>query len=132
MDNTKYKYKIAVASSDGKVINRHFGRAEEFLIIGIDERNQSYCLERRRVNPICEKGNHEDGRLEDSIKTLTDCRYVLVSRVGQSAASQMKRLGVTPMELPGLIEESIQQLILYEELQQLLRQGNGQKTSDEI
>ncbi len=119
MDNTEYKYKIAVASSDGKVVNQHFGRAEEFFIIGVDEQNQTYYLERRRVNPICEQGNHEDGRLEVAIKTLIDCRYVLVSRVGESAASRMKRLGVVPMELPGLIEDSIQQLIIYEELQQL-------------
>ena len=29
-------FKIAVSSSDGKVVNRHFGRTEKFLIFEID------------------------------------------------------------------------------------------------
>ncbi len=46
------KWKAAVASSDGKVINQHFGRAKEFLIFEITNQEFQF-LELRQNNPAC-------------------------------------------------------------------------------
>lgn len=119
MDNTKYKYLIAVASSDGIVVNQHFGRADKFLIIGIDEEKQIHIIEKRHVTAVCQGGNHDDKRLEAAAEVFSDCKYILVSRIGQSAANVLERHGITPMELPGIIEESVARLLVYEELQSL-------------
>ena len=35
------------------------------------------------------------------------------------AANRMEQSGVTPMELPGMIEESLDKLAVYEQLQHL-------------
>lgn len=119
MDNTEYKYLIAVASSDGIVVNQHFGRAKEFLLIGLDKENQIHHIEKRNVVPVCEGGNHDEQKLETTARMFADCKYILVSRIGQSATYTLERFGITPMELPGIIEESIQKLLVYEELQNL-------------
>ena len=41
-------YKIAFASSDGKVVNQHFGRTKQFLIVEIDGKDYKYI--ETRVN----------------------------------------------------------------------------------
>lgn len=119
MDKKEYKYLIAVATSDGIVVNQHFGKADQFLIIGLDEADRVHCIEKRSVIPICDGGNHDDERLEAAAETFADCKYILVSRIGQGAAYTLERYGIIPMEIPGIIEESIQKLLVYEELQSL-------------
>lgn len=49
------KMRVAIVSSDGKVINQHFGKASRFLIFEVDDclSRKSYIagyLERRKMN----------------------------------------------------------------------------------
>ena len=46
-------YKVATASSDGIVINQHFGRADIFYIYEITETGKHRLLETRTVTPVC-------------------------------------------------------------------------------
>lgn len=116
MDNKKIKYRI---SSDGIVVNQHFGRASLFGIFNVLQDNTIQLTETREVVPLCEAGEHESKRMLESVKRLSDCKYVLVSRIGQSAVSVLEQEGIIPIELPGIIEESVQKLITYEEIQNL-------------
>lgn len=115
MDNS---YKIAVASSDGIVVNQHFGHAEKFLIYEISDGKYN-LTEIRTVTPVCNSGNHDDGKLAENLKKIQDCKYLLVSRIGAGAASRAEHFGITPMEIPDIIEESIEKLISFEEIQKL-------------
>lgn len=119
MEREGYKYRVAVATSDGLVVNRHFGKAECFLIIDVDTENQMHPIETRDVAPICQGGNHDDNRLEETAKLLEDCKYVLVSRIGQGAAYTLERFGIVPMELPGMINIALDEVAEYDELQNL-------------
>ena len=98
MDNS---YKIAVASSDGIVVNQHFGRADKFLIFKIEN----------------------DGKLIENLQKIKDCKYLLVSKIGKGASIQAEQLGITPMELPDMIEESIQKVISFEQIQNLFERN---------
>jgi len=103
------KLKLAVASSDGKVINQHFGKASRFLIIETDG-EKIKVLELRENNPACgslEYGGHEDNALERSIALINDCYAVLCSRIGGGAAEELLRRGIEPVEAPGFIEENV-------------------------
>jgi predicted Fe-Mo cluster-binding NifX family protein len=120
MDNENIKYKVAVDSSDGIVINQHFGRAALFGIYDVLSNNTIHLVETREVIPVCQAGNHDDDRMRENIRHLLDCKYVLVSRIGQGAAALLEQEGIIPMELPGLIGESVQKLMVYEEIQNLL------------
>lgn len=112
-------YKVAAASSDGIVINQHFGRADTFYIYEVAEAGNYRFLETRTVTPVCNGGNHSDKELRENISKFKDCKYILVSRIGMGAANIVKQSGITPMELPGMMEESLDKLITYEQLQNL-------------
>ncbi|MGN0368659.1 MAG: NifB/NifX family molybdenum-iron cluster-binding protein [Wujia sp.] len=115
----KEVYKIAVASSDGIVVNNHFGRAKEFYIYEVDEQQTLCFLEKRIVKPVCEMGTHDDNRLRENLQRLGDCKYLLVSRIGGGAANMAQSYGIESFEIPGMIEESVKQLIQYIQIQKL-------------
>lgn len=114
----KESEKIAVASSDGIVVNRHFGHAREFYIYEIAG-DDVKLLGIRKVEPVCQGGNHDDRRLSETIDKIGDCKYLLVSRIGHGAAAAAEQRGVIPYEIPGMIEESIQQLLNYRKIKKL-------------
>lgn len=105
----KKSLKMAVASSDGKVINQHFGKARRFIIIESDGEGIK-VLEVRENAPACgtlEYGGHEDDALDRSISLIGDCDAVLCSRVGGGAAEALLSRGIEPVEAPGFIEENV-------------------------
>lgn len=112
-------YKAALASSDGIVVNRHFGRADTFFIYEVEETGNYRFLETRTVTPVCNAGNHNEEKLYSNISKFKDCKYIVVSRIGMGAANVMEQFGIVPMELPGMIEDSIGRLNTYEQLQNL-------------
>lgn len=120
MDNS---YKIAVASSDGIVVNQHFGHAEQFLIYGVTGDGSFSFIETRTVEPVCNCGNHDDRHLTGNLLKIRDCKYLLVSKIGTGASAQAERLGITPMELPDMIEESIRKVISFEQIQNLFERN---------
>lgn len=113
-------YRIGIASTDGLVVNQHFGRAESFLIADVDDDGQINVLEQRFLQPVCDGGNHDDDRLAENINKLADCNYLLVSRIGPGAESKLEERGIAAYEIPGIIEESVHKLLEYVEIQNLL------------
>lgn len=114
----KKREKIAVASSDGIVVNSHFGHARQFYIYEIRD-DDVKLLETRIVKPVCQGGNHDDRRLSENIDKIADCKYLLVSKIGYGAALATEQKGVESYELPGIIDESIQQLLNYIKMKKL-------------
>lgn len=120
MDKRK-EFKVAVASTDGIVVNSHFGKAGIFYIYKISSKDDTWELqEKRQVLPVCDGGDHDDARLQDQVKKFWDCKYILVSRIGPGAAQALEQNEIYPLELPGEIPESLEQVIIHEKLQQLL------------
>ncbi len=105
----KKKLKLAIASSDGKVINQHFGKARKFIVIESDGENIK-VLDVRENKPACgslEYGGHEDNVLDKSISLIGDCDAVLCSRIGGGAAEGLLGRGIEAVEAPGFIEENV-------------------------
>lgn len=113
------EYKIAVASSDGIVVNSHFGKARDFYIYQIDDKEQLQFLEKRSVTPVCEGGNHDEEKLKNNMERLKDCSYLLVSRIGGGAANIAESFGIESYEIPGIIVESVEQLLKYIKIKKL-------------
>lgn len=120
MDKEGLKFRVAVATSDGIVVNQHFGRADKFRIYEVNQNNSIRFAEERNVVPLCQAGNHDPVQMQERSKEFADCKYVLVSKIGMGAANALEREGIIPMELPGMIEESIDRLVAYDEVQALL------------
>ncbi|MCD7810531.1 MAG: dinitrogenase iron-molybdenum cofactor biosynthesis protein [Ruminococcus sp.] len=117
MDNS---YRIAVASSDGIVVNQHFGHAGRFLIYEVESNGNFNLAEIRNTEPVCSFRNHDDEKLMKNMRMIQDCKYLLVSRIGNGASICAEQLGITAMELPDLIENSIRKIISYEQVQKLI------------
>ncbi len=102
-------HKIAIASSDGKYVNQHFGRAQQFLIVELKDDGSYEYLETRKNVPACKVEGH-DSPLEDSINLISDCDGVLVSQVGQGAADELISHGIQPVIIPLLIEDALKKV----------------------
>lgn len=113
-------YKIAIASSDGKVVNQHFGRADRFHIVQVDEHNEYQLVEIRNRPPICQGGNHDEVSLEENANALSDCSYVIVSRIGAVAENVLNQRGIAVYTIPDLIDEAITRLISYIQIDELM------------
>ncbi|MBI4856345.1 MAG: dinitrogenase iron-molybdenum cofactor biosynthesis protein [Acetobacterium woodii] len=85
--------RIAAASSDGKLINQHFGHAKDFYIFEKDADRFRY-LELRTGKPFCNGGEHDDDELEDAINLIEDCSYVLVTQIGNGAELELNKRGI--------------------------------------
>lgn len=120
MDNS---YNIAVASSDGIVVNQHFGRADKFLIYEVTDDGGYSFIEIRSVEPVCNCGNHDDGQLAENLQKIQDCKYLLVSKIGIGASVKAEQSGITPMELPDMIENSVRKVISFEQIQNLFERN---------
>ena len=112
------QYRIAVASSDGIVVNNHFGRARAFYIYSVNE-DSIDILDIRNLPPVCEMGEHDEERLKKNVDSLSDCTHLLASRVGNGARAALEKKGIRVYEIPGVISESIDKLVKYEKVNEL-------------
>lgn len=99
--------KVAVASSDGIVINMHFGRADTFYIYECQDRNYQF-LEKRRGIPFCSGGQHEDGQLLTAVELLSDCEKVYLLQIGKGAKDALLARGIQPVTARGIITEVLE------------------------
>jgi len=106
-------FKVAVASSDGKFVNQHFGRANQFLIFEIKDNGDYEFLALRKNIPPCNSGESHDDLLTKTLDLISDCRAVLVSRVGSGAAEALVLRGIQPYVIPNFIADALKQLVLF-------------------
>jgi nitrogen fixation protein NifX len=105
-------FRVAVASSDGKVINQHFGRAGQFLIFDLSENGYDF-YELRKTAPVCGSEETHDDLLQLTVNCLADCQVVLVSRVGPGAEEALRQSGIRVFAIPGLIQPVLLKLNKY-------------------
>ena len=113
-------YKIAVASTDGKVVNQHFGKADQFYIIEVDDESRYKLVELRKLPPVCQGGDHDDDAIQRNVKLLSDCQYVLVSRIGQRAENELEGQGISVYIIPDIIDDALNKLISYVEINNMI------------
>ena len=106
---------VAVASSDGKVVNQHFGKATQFIIFEASD-SAIELKEVRSNDPSCgteEFGGHTDDALQRAISLISDCEAVLCSRIGQGAYDELMGHGILPFEARDFVEEAIKKYLNY-------------------
>ena len=113
------EYLVAIASSDGKVVNQHFGHAEQFVIVKVKDYDYHY-FDKRSTEAACQMGEHNDRSMEQVIEALSDCKYVLCARIGLGAEKKLWDHGIIPLEVTDLIDEAMKKLIKYSS-----RRSNG-------
>lgn len=75
----------------------------------------------RTMTPVCTNGSHKDKKLMENLQKLSDCRYLLlVSRIGAIAANAAESIGIECYEIPGMIEDSIEQLNVWNDKERII------------
>jgi predicted Fe-Mo cluster-binding NifX family protein len=104
--------KIAVASSDGKIIDIHFGKCQAFRIFELNEKTKEFNeLEIRKSEKLCGEGGHTEETLKKHCVLLKDCKYVLVARIGIWIKRELIENGIIPIEFLGEIKEAVNEII---------------------
>ena len=107
-------FKVAVASSDGKYVNQHFGMSQQFLIFEIDDESNYKFLEVRENTPACDVGGHTDEAMAGSVELISDCKAVLASQIGHGAADALATHGIDAYMAPTFIDTALKELALLE------------------
>jgi predicted Fe-Mo cluster-binding NifX family protein len=106
----KYKYRAALATSDGKNIDLHFGKCARFSIAEIDGASGSWkIVEERTTFALCEAGD-SDETMDAAAKALSDCDFVVVSRIGRWPFAALYAKGIESIEFRGSIEETVEKI----------------------
>lgn len=101
--------KIAVASSDGKVINAHFGRTPQFLIFDLSDQGMQF-VEQRRNAPGCTQLNAPPGSMDETVTLIRDCSLVLVAQIGPAMVRRLEEVNITAIKKPKMIDEALREI----------------------
>ncbi len=102
--------KVAVASSDGKYINQHFGMASQFLIFELNDDGTHKFMELRENRPACSTEGHSELSMKESVKLISDCQAVIAGQIGPGAIDILLKNKIDPYIAPTFIEDALKQL----------------------
>lgn len=103
--------KIAVITDDGKTISQHFGRAEFYKVITLENKKVINEEMRNKVGhnhfsqEHQEEHHHENHGLDDEhhhkhtqmADAISDCQVLICGGMGTGAYESMRRLNITPV-----------------------------------
>jgi len=101
--------KIAIASSDGLVVDTHFGHAERFTIIETAVDGSHAIVDSRDVGAFCGAA----GDLDATVGRLADCSYVLASRIGPCGERALAARGITAFAVETSIDAAVKKILTY-------------------
>lgn len=103
-------YKIAIASSDGKVVNQHFGHCRQFLIFENDDTGKWKFIEKRDTHPACKAGEHSEASMQYVVTLLKDCKAVAAAQIGLGAVQVLTLAKIRAFCAIGLIEKVLEKV----------------------
>lgn len=112
MSNTNKTFRIAVASTDGKTINEHFGKASSFLIYETGKEGYTF-IEKRSVTPLNCESEHTEESLASNIEALKDCKAVVTVKIGGPVKRAFEINGISIFEKSDTIDNALTKLAAY-------------------
>lgn len=104
---------VAVATKSGILVDQHFGQVSELYIY--EYRSGAACFKERRVVDKYCTGSEECDLKEDKItsilKTISDCKAVIVMRIGESPKAKLKEKGIEVFTTYDRIEASVKKAV---------------------
>ena len=103
------KYRTAFASSDGKNVDLHFGKCDRFIIAEIDDEGSYHVVEERPTFALCQAGDTDEA-MDAAVRAFSDCRFIVVSRIGRWPYATLYAKGIESIEFRGSIEDAVKEL----------------------
>ncbi|MBD2357333.1 nitrogenase cofactor biosynthesis protein NifB [Tolypothrix sp. FACHB-123] len=98
------KILVAVATKGGGLVNQHFGHAKEFMVYEVDGSSAKF-VGHRKIDHYCQSGYGEEATLDNIIKAISDCKAVLVSKIGHCPQEELQKAGLQTVEAYDVIEK---------------------------
>ncbi|MEG6587041.1 nitrogenase cofactor biosynthesis protein NifB [Dendrosporobacter sp. 1207_IL3150] len=111
------KLKIAVTTKYGRIVDQHFGYADEFLIYE-GSKGKFRLIETRKVEKYCHGMENCDGResiRSHTVDMISDCDAVLTMRIGFQAQKRLLKHGIYSIEFCDSVENGLD--YTYEQLE---------------
>lgn len=108
------EYLVAVSSSDGAMVDTHFGRTREFRIFRVRDNGAYAPVEIRTIATPCREGEHDRADMAAAVNALADCRYVLSAQIGPGAQTALRARGITPLEVTHRVSYALEKVMLYD------------------
>jgi nitrogen fixation protein NifX len=124
------KYRIAVGTGDKINITEHFGQCGRFHIFEADqETDEIILIEERDAVFQTQCGGHQEEKIREKIRSLRDCRIVLVKQIGGQSEKLLNLNGITALQYQGTVEEALRKVKSYYKRQIFAReeQTHGQR-----
>jgi nitrogen fixation protein NifX len=112
--------KVAFATTDGKNIDEHFGRAGMFAIYEITEGGHRFVEMRKfadgmdkAVVDTRDTGPLHDSAVQNKVDKLADCKLIYLTEIGGPSAARLVKKGIMPMKMKEIvsIENALGQLL---------------------
>ena len=112
--------KVAFATTDGKQVDEHFGRAGMFAIYDITESGYKFIANRKfadgmdmAVVDTKDKGPLHDSAVQNKVDRLADCKLIYLTEIGGPSAARLVKKGIMPMKMKEIvsIESALGQLL---------------------
>ena len=87
---------VAFASSDGEMVDEHFGSAAAFYLYRINAAGSEFLSEKRFGQ---EKRDGNEDKLKPKLSWLAGCDAVYIGSIGGSATRQLVSLDIAPMQV---------------------------------
>ncbi len=113
--------KVAFATTDGKMIDEHFGRAGTFAVYDVLE--TGHCFVEMRtfaegkdmaVVDTKDRGALHDEAVQHKVDRLADCKLIYVTEIGGPSAARLVKKRIMPMKVKEVvpIESALGQLVV--------------------
>lgn len=96
-------YRIGFASTDGTIIDQHFGSARYWRIYDVD--TKAHFIETRKTTAKCQ--GHCEGGFGHLLTVLEDCDVIFVLKIGEAAALYLLSNGKRVFEATGEVKDII-------------------------
>lgn len=103
--------RYAVASSNGKIIDMHFGEVKTFYIYDSDGRS-AHFVEKRVVGQYCNGdtcGADREDKWDTILPAITDCQGVLAMKIGNAPKKFLLSKGIEPIVTVDTITNAVVQ-----------------------
>ena len=108
--------RCAVATSDGLLVDQHFGRAKRFEVYEVSRDAGPRFLETRWVQRVCSGRGHSSAALDAAAERLGDCSFAIVAKIGLGARAALAQRGIEAYEIVAETEAAIEKVMAYRQM----------------
>jgi len=112
--------KVAFATTDGVMVDEHFGRAGMFAVYELTAEGYAFLRLRKfadgrdsEIEKTKGMGQIHDYKVEAKVSKLKDCKIVYMTEIGGPSASRLIKRGIMPIKVKEAVSivESLERLL---------------------